>query len=150
MSEEERDNAKPADQVRVTTQENALAEKPGGEWQMPDPVYRQTSGYLPQGFEKQFPQGNAAGVPPAPPAASSAGPQASAAAAPAAVVEPQPDLIEILAAEPPVAPVTARPSRSPLGIVLLIIGLIVMAAVVLGFLLVVYYLFLAAPAETSF
>ncbi|MEP7211637.1 MAG: hypothetical protein ABI791_01080 [Acidobacteriota bacterium] len=149
MSEEERDNAKPADQVRVTTQENAIVETPAGGWQMPEPVYRNSSGYLPQGFEKQFPQPGAA-EPATPPAvAPSVGPQASA-AAPAAAVEPQPDLIEILAAEPPVAPVIARPGRSPLSIVLIIIGLIVMAAVVLGFIAVVYYLFLAAPAETSF
>lgn len=150
MSEEERDDAKPADQVRVTTQENALVEKPAGAWQMPEPVYRNSSGYLPQGFEKQFPQPAAAEPGTSPAAAPSAAPQAAAAAAPAADVEPQPDLIEILAAEPPVAPVIARPGRSPLSIVLIIIGLIVMAAVVLGFLVVVYYLFLAAPAETSF
>ena len=30
-------------------------EKGSGGWQMPDPVFRQTSGYLPQGFEKRFP-----------------------------------------------------------------------------------------------
>jgi hypothetical protein len=150
MSEEERDNAKPADQVRRTTQEHALVEKPGGEWQMPDPVYRQTSGYLPQGFEKQFLQAQAADPATAPAAVQPVAPQTSTAAAPAAAVEPQPDLIEILAAEPPIAPVIARPGRSRLAIVLIIIGLVVMAAVILGFLLVVYYLFLAAPAETSF
>lgn len=27
-----------------------------GEWRMPEPVFQQSSGYLPQGFEKRFPQ----------------------------------------------------------------------------------------------
>jgi hypothetical protein len=144
MSEEESGNATPAAKTQVTTKENALAENKAGEWQMPDPVYRQSSGYLPQGFEKQFPQDS-----PQPVAA-----QAPAAAplteASAAAVEPQPDIIEVLAAEPPIAPVATRPGRSGLSIALIAVGLLAMAAVVVGFLIIVYYLFIAAPAETGF
>ena len=143
MSEEESGNVTPGSGVHVTTQENALAENSSGEWRMPEPVYRQTSGYLPQGFEKQFPQNShEPDTVPMPPGG--AAPDAPAA------VEPQPDLIEVLAAEPPIAPVVARPGRSGLSIVLIVVGLLAMAAVVVGFLILVYYLFIAAPAETSF
>jgi hypothetical protein len=143
MSEEESGNVTPGSGVHVTTQENALAENSSGEWRMPEPVYRQTSGYLPQGFEKQFPQNShEPDTVPMPPAG-------TATDAPAAV-EPQPDLIEVLAAEPPIAPVIASPGRSGLSIVLIVVGLLAMAAVVVGFLILVYYLFIAAPAETSF
>jgi hypothetical protein len=129
----------------VTTQEHALAEKPDGEWEMPEPVYRQSSGYLPQGFEKQFPQPAAA-----PAASPSVPPQSPATDGAVAAVEPQPDIIDVLAAEPPVAPVVVRAGRSPVTIVLIVVGLLAMAAVVVGFLIVVFYLFVAAPAETSF
>ena len=142
MSEEE--SEQPTARVHVTTQENALAEKPA-EWQMPEPVYRQTSGYLPQGFEKQFPQNEVQS-----PLAVATAPAPVATDSTAATVEPQPDLIEVLAAEPPIPPVVARPGRSALSVVLIVVGLLAMAAVVVGFLIVVYYLFIAAPAETSF
>ena len=147
MSEEEREDAEQTGTPQVTTQENALGEKPAGEWQMPEPVYRKTSGYLPQGFENQFPQGT--------PQAAAASPSpaplpAVAAAAPAADVEPQPDIIEVLAAEPPLAPVTVQAGRSTLSIVLIVLGLIAMGVIIVGFLVIVYYLFLAEPAQTSF
>ena len=144
MSEEESGNVTPGSGAQVTTQENALAENNAREWRMPEPVYRKTSGYLPQGFEKQFPQNSH--EPDTVPMPRAAG----ATDATAAAVEPQPDLIEVLAAEPPIAPVVARPGRSGLSIVLIVVGLLAMAAVVVGFLVIVYYLFVAAPAETSF
>src|SRR3954470_20405320 len=110
MSEEESGNVTPGSGAQVTTQENALAKNTSGEWRMPEPVYRKTSGYLPQGFEKQFPQNShEPDTVPMPPAG-------AAPDAPAAAVEPQPDLIEVLAAEPPIAPVVVRPGRSGLSI----------------------------------
>jgi hypothetical protein len=145
MSEEENGNAATAAKAPVTTKENALAESGPGEWRMPEPVYRQTSGYLPQGFEKQFPAST-----PQPAAQVAAPPGVVLGEAPAADVEPQPDIIEVLASEPPIAPVVASRRRSTLSIVLIVVGLLARAAVVVGFLIAVYFLFIAAPAETSF
>ena len=146
MSEEELENGQPPE-PRNTTQENALAESqsPNGEWQMPEPVYRQTSGYLPQGFEKQFPQ-SAAPTAVAEPASS---PEPSAAPH-AEPVEEQPDIIEVLASEPVPPPIVVPAGRSAIGVVLIILGLLAMVTVVVCFAIAVYFLFFAAPAETSF
>jgi hypothetical protein len=78
------------------------SDKPEGGWQMPKPVFRQTSGYLPQGFAKPFDSGAAAVETPASEAVPDPAPEmagvveAPAPPAPAAVdarnIEPQPDM----------------------------------------------------------
>lgn len=69
----------------------------GGAWSMPEPVFKKTSGYLPQGFEKQFtpaaPQGNEDTTAEHPKPEIIAPPPASEPAELAAV-EPQPDVLE--------------------------------------------------------
>lgn len=64
MSDEQLKNVDPSEADTVVP--NAEAAGVGAQpkkWQMPEPVFQQTSGYLPEGFEKRFPQ------PPAAPAA---------------------------------------------------------------------------------
>jgi hypothetical protein len=119
----------------------------GDGWKMPEPVFRQTSGYLPQGFEKRFAPA-AAGSPPASEEAD-AGSVARAAAAPA--VEPQPDILEEL--PPPDEPEQSKiPQKSKGGvgrILLILFGLLVVFVFILLFLAVVYYFYLAPAADSG-
>ena len=147
MSEEELDNPGP-DAIHLTTQEEPQPEKPTGAWQMPEPVYRRTSGHLPRGFERRvFPQAEVATSAPPPPSPPT---PAHVDGDPQVAVEPQPDIIEVLASQPEFEPVSAPAGRGPLRFVLIIIALLAMVAVTVAFLFVVYYLFLASPAETGF
>ena len=123
-----------------TIQPNAPENKGG--WQMPEPKFQQTSGYLPQGFvEKTGMDGGTPGNE-ASPAAMPAG---EAAPVPADV-EPQPEIAEQLEAGPTVAPPSPRAvnERSTAArvtmIVLGLLGMILFIAVFLG---VVYYLFIS-------
>jgi len=137
-------------------------EKGSGGWQMPDPVFRQTSGYLPQGFEKRFPMDPQADIstdepiadiPAAPPAYG----QVSGAAPAAAPVEisespdvrPQPELNEELSlAEAQIAPGSAAKKRSPaVSIALTLFGILAMIAFAIGFLILVWYLFFYHPND---
>ena len=131
MCEEERHGGNAAPPI-VTTKEHALADLPSEEWQMPEPVYRQSSGHLPRGFEKQFSQHDDTPTAPMPPAA-----------------EAKSDIIEELASAPPIEPVLApgnRPSRLAIAVGVLILLAILGVAALAG----LYYLFLAKTAETGF
>ena len=120
MNENEGEKTDPSE-IHVTTQERARLEKETGPWQMPEPVYRQTSGYLPKGFEKQFPQ-----------AAGDEG-----------------DIIEKLAAQQPLPPVTATPSY---GRLFILIGVLLGVGAVAALLIFAayYFLFASRAAETTF
>src|SRR5688572_21095424 len=84
-------------------------------WRMPEPVFRQTSGKLPQGFEKNYAAEDSPD--PDPPAADmSVGMSDS-------IAEP-------------------RPGSSILKIILVILGLTAMIAFIVVFLTVVYFFFL--------
>src|SRR5215813_12200170 len=56
MDDEKEPGNEPA-QAAPNTSENIEVpkEKEPGRWSMPEPVFRKSSGYLPQGFEKRFP-----------------------------------------------------------------------------------------------
>ncbi len=127
-----------------TTPTNPANSEPAaaGEWQMPNPVFRKTSGYLPQGFEKQF---GLEGEEPIP-AVESKG------AAISANVEPQPDLSELLISEaPPLAlQAEAKPKSGAARIVMIVIGLLGMIIFIGIFLTVIYFLFLAEPRSGQF
>src|SRR5262250_1939157 len=119
-----------------------------GGWRMPEPVFRKSSGYLPQGFEKRFsemdPQADisteepVSDIPAAQPGAGHFSGAASApAAAPAAAipesrdVQPQPELSD-LPSDPPNAaappPVKARSGTASIALTLLgIVAMIVFA-----------------------
>jgi hypothetical protein len=146
-------------EAEITTDEPAAPLQAPKSWQMPEPVFQQTSGYLPEGFEKRYPAATAvndsapAAPPPAPdpflhtfvgtPGASVESftrlePSTPAAAA---IVE-QPELPDEAVVEEAPAEVVAKKERSATARVvfalLLIIGGLLLMTVFLG---VVYYLF---------
>ena len=114
---------------------------PGQGWQMPEPKFQQTSGYLPQGYLEKvaFDAKPPAQVSPA---------AAAPAVAPAPqepAVEAQPDLTEQLA-EPPapvVAASTVKEKSKGARIAMILLGLLGMVAFLVVFLGVIYYLFLS-------
>ena len=120
---------------------NAAA-APAGGWQMPEPKFQQSSGYLPQGYLDQV---NIVG-------------NSAAATAPAATpepavlpdVEPQPDLAEQLDTEPvPVArPAVTQPGNR-VRVAMIVFGILGMIAFLVIFLGAIYYLFLARGGEGS-
>lgn len=124
-------------------------------WEMPEPVFQQTSGYLPQGFVKQIEnaaQDEATAETPAQPAAIEQ-PAAIPAAptAPLPAIGPQPDIseqfaIDELPVEPPVA---AKTKSGALRIVFIVLGLLAFLVFMAVFLVLVYFLFLAAPAPNT-
>lgn len=115
-------------------------------WQMPEPKFQQSSGYLPQGYIDQLGIGEPGLAAVAAPAVDEA-PQEAEEVAPALEVEPQPDISE-LEIEPVVAaaPVAAKPRGSGSRVVMLLLGLIGMVLFLAAFLALVYFLFLA-PAD---
>lgn len=144
MNEDEPGNELPSEaDTTPPNPANAAVPSPSQGWQMPEPKFQQSSGYLPQGYLENL------GFD-APPQAAVSG--AAAAPAPAQNVaahdvEPQPDLSEQLA-EPLVtaAPKPAVKERSTgARIAMILLGLLAMAAFIGVFLAVIYYLFLAPP-----
>jgi hypothetical protein len=121
---------------------------PGQRWEMPEPKFQQTSGYLPEGYLDKV----AFDAPPptqvSPAAAATATAPAVAAEAP---VEAQPDLSEQLAEPPP--PVVTKPQLKERSagarIAMIILGLLAMAAFIAVFLGVIYYLFLSPQSGGS-
>ncbi|HEX6278464.1 MAG TPA: hypothetical protein VFZ49_00495 [Pyrinomonadaceae bacterium] len=115
----------------------AAVPPPGG-WQMPEPKFQKSSGYLPQGYLDRL---NADSVPQMGGTAAAAAP---AAAPPFDDVEPQPDVLEQI--EKPVT--TATPPRAQkvrskgTRIALILLGVLGMIAFITVFLGVIYYLFL--------
>lgn len=95
---------------------------PHEEWQMPEPVFRKTSGKLPQGFEKEF--GNKRSDP------DDLGPQVSTG-----------DVLQTAAGETSAADVPGaepKPKSSTVKLVLVLLGLAAMIGFLIVFLTVVY------------
>lgn len=136
------------------TLEPAPVPPPSGspaKWEMPKPVFRKTSGYLPQGFEKQFAAGREDGAT-GPPVAVSASTAPAASPAPAAAtldIEEQPYISEQFGPDE-IAPPPAQPApKSSAGrIVLIVAGFLALLTFVAVFLAVVYYLFLG-PGDAN-
>lgn len=103
------------------------AETPKDEWKMPAPIFRQTSGKLPEGFEKKVSKGEPAAAPTPPPAA----------------IQPQPDVseefthAEIFGEQEAETP----PKRTGMKLVLAILGILGMAVAAIIFLAIIYFLF---------
>jgi hypothetical protein len=146
MSDEQMPTSSPDDVPPVTSENVEVPAAAPGHWIMPKPVFRQSSGYLPQGFERQYGRSDGA--------------TATATAAAAAVategpsvqeveVLPQPDVTEVVTyatAEP--APPPKTRSRA-MRITLIVLGLLAMAAFITIFLAVIYFLFLSHPNESQ-
>lgn len=161
VNEEERNMEAADPQSDIPTVVPAKSPEPAAnEWKMPEPVFRQTSGYLPRGFEKRFPISDAdttaAAAPPPPPAdpftqtfVGAPGMSFSALAKEepvnrAAEIEPQPDVAEVALrddepAEPPAEKQRSQTARIVVAVILFVAAVVFIAV----FLAVVYYLFLA-------
>jgi len=135
---DDRSDGVPPDSEAETVQPN----KALGGWEMPEPKFQQTSGYLPQGYlEKVGLDGGAA---------TAAAPALSPPEPPGIEVEPQPDLSEQIA-EPPAGMPPAAPAKqkSTAGrVMLVLLGLAGMVVFIAAFLAVVWYFFLR-PAESG-
>ena len=115
----------------------------GKQWEMPKPVFRRSSGRLPQSFAAAAAPVEANNGDKADPA-DPPSPEASA------YVEPQPDISEEIIVDTPVKTVDEPRERSTAVRVFLLIGvLLVIAGFVAAFLSVIYFLFLAPAAENT-
>lgn len=133
---QERDISSPDD---IPTERPESRPEPGaaaGGWSMPQPVFRQSSGYTPQ-------RGQAAAVPDASAPASMPG---------GLDIEPQPDLHEAV----PDEPVAAVPASSPVkeksgrSAVWAVVTLFVIAVFVIAFSVGVYFLFFRSGSDGAF
>lgn len=143
--------ASPDDVRPVTSEKIEVPEtSPPGQWIMPKPVFRQSSGRLPQGFEKQFGQLN--GLDGGQSTAGTAAAVALAVEPPPtqlADVAPQPDVAEeVIYAGPEPAPPEKTRSRA-MRITLIVLGVLAIVSFVAIFLAVVYFLFLSNPNESQ-
>lgn len=110
-------------------------------WQMPEPKFQKSSGYLPQGYVDEVALENFAAAA----AESSSGtPPPESVAEPEPLVEPQPDLSEQLEipAVPAAKAVPAKQRSTGARIAMIILGLLGMVVFISVFLGLVYYLFL--------
>ncbi len=113
-------------------------------WKMPQPVFRQTSGRLPRGFDKQI--RDAGG-----PEGASTSPASATDPARAVIdIEPQPDISEEFSEGVLDAPAAKPHGRTAMRIALVLLGLVAMVAFALGFIVLVYFLFFASRPETGF
>ena len=131
MSEEATPQAQSQEDDVNTTPPNPPAKDGKAGWSMPEPVFKKTSGYLPQGYENLFPQ-------------AAVDDSNSTAEMPAADVEPQPEIAEhagdVVSAN---GVVTAAPKKSSgLKLVFMILGILFAIALVVVFIAVIYFLFL--------
>lgn len=129
-----------------TTPPNPAQSSGEAGWTMPDPVFRKTSGYLPQGYEKKFSQEEIK---------SEVDDDSSTASMPRPVgltdvdVEPQPEIADHH--EEPVA--TATPPTAKKGgamkVVFSLFGILVALGLLLVFIALIYYLFFMPSAANG-
>jgi hypothetical protein len=149
VSEETIPSAIPSDDDVNTTPPNPPAKDGNsGGWSMPEPVFRKSSGFLPQGFEKRYSQDEIK---------SSADDRDSTGELPApemaADIEPQPEIPEILEDGPAMDQTTvAAPKKggSAAKVIFTVLGLLLALALVAVFIAVVYYLFLMPGPDSTF
>ena len=131
MSEEATPKAQPNEDDVNTTPPNPPAKDGKAAWTMPEPVFKKTSGYLPQGYEKLFPKAEVDD-------------SNSTAEMPAVDVEPQPEIADqgdAALSENGAAAVAPKKS-SGLKMVFMVLGTLFAIALVVVFIAVIYFLFL--------
>lgn len=141
----------PPDDDRTPTQEDAPPppKKPDA-WVMPEPVFRQTSGYLPKGFEKNFEPGRS-DLPDDASAEALTAEELASGPAPAPAVAAQPDLSEaILSQELADEPVSSVRTKSRGWRVLFIvlgfgIVILIVLAIIAG--VVFWYFYQASESQ---
>ncbi|MGH9946332.1 MAG: hypothetical protein ACRD6X_03960 [Pyrinomonadaceae bacterium] len=145
---DEPENIQPANNVEEdfnTTPPNPPANAAGSAWSMPEPVFRKTSGYLPQGFEKKYSQEEVKQVVDDDISTASIEPPVEV-----PDIEPQPDIVEHTDEFPVM---TAAPVAKKSGsgrIVFTILGLLLALGLIAIFFAVVYYLFFLPSPSTTF
>ena len=144
MSDELLNQAEQAPQEDVNTTPPNPAQTDGkGSWSMPEPVFRKTSGYLPQGFEKKFSQDEIKAevdddAPTAPPVEMTD-------------VEPQPEISEMIEETPAsAAPQPPAKKGGAMKLVFTVLGILIALGLVLVFIAVVYFLFLMPSSSSTF
>ena len=152
MSEElDTTQAEPSEEDELSTTPPNPAIEPeedgSGGWKMPKPVFRKTSGYLPQGFAEKYPQ---AGVGEN---GDEVNPAASTEEEPVSVVnvEPQPDIHESHPGfEVPAASVKPEKKGGAAKLFFTILGLLVALFLVVAFIALIYFLFFSPSNDTTF
>lgn len=145
----------PAEDDLNTTPPNPPAPAAPPKWEMPKPVFQQSSGYLPKGYAEQFAptaEKSESESPPVNSEPAGEGNPTSETAAPALDVpaskgvEPQPEIFEPLPEANSVEPSAATPKkkRGLLRIAFIIFGLLAAGFVLIFFLAVVWYFFLSS------
>lgn len=144
MSDEQTPASSPDEAPPVTSENVEVPAAEPGQWVMQKPVFRQSSGYLPQGYEKLYGQSDGSTA-----TAVAAAVATETPAAEEVEILPQPDVSEeVTYAEPePPAPVKTR--STAMRITLLVLGLLAMAAIIVMFLAVIYFLFFSSPGESQ-
>jgi hypothetical protein len=153
MNDEKEPDREPANAAPNTSENIDVPAKPGGGWEMPKPVFQQSTGHLPQGFQDRFPNlgpQNATGAVMAAPApAVSPPPAVEISESPD--IQPQPDLIEDFSPVEsvlPAAPIKKK-RNAAVQAVLVLLGVFAIGAFVIGFVVLVYYLFFYHPSESQ-
>lgn len=149
MSEKAVPQPEPPEEDVNTTPPNPPQVNGKSGWTMPQPVFRKTSGYLPQGYEKRFSQDELK---------ADRNDDDSTAEMPApdleAVIEPQPDISEHIddsvAAGQPTPAAAAPAKRSGAKIVLVILALLLVVGVVAALVLAFYFLYPMPSADSTF
>ena len=139
------------------TSESVELEDDKKPWQMPEPVFRKSSGYLPKRFENRIAGETAAAETSIPvvadgngAASAAAAPLPAAAVQPSGDIQPQPDLTEEDPADEMSTSAPAKPERSPgMKIFLALLGIAAMIVFALAFIAVIYYLFFYYPGDST-
>ena len=109
---------------------------------MPEPVFRKTSGYLPQGYADKFDQT---------PVPLKNGDSESTAEMPAPEIGPQPEIDSSETPKVSTASVQTAPKKSSTAkVVFMVLGVIFALGLVALFIAVVYFLFLMPKPEDTF
>ena len=154
MNDEKEPNSEPAAAAPNTSESIQVpGERPPGAWEMPKPIFQQSTGYLPRGFQDRLadaaPQG-AAGIP-MQPGASAVPPPPAVEISNSPDIQPQPNLAEdFIIDEPVLAAAPPKKKRSPAAqLILVLLGIFAMAVFAIGFVALVYYLFFYHPSESQ-
>lgn len=137
-------------------------EKAKSGWTMPEPVFRQTSGYLPKGFEKKvFESDSPKPLPDAPneilsnlyaPPETESPPVDEQPTSPAGPeIQPQPEISEQFTIDQINAAPAAetKPKSGLLRVILIVLGVLAMLGLAFGFLILVYFLFFYSQPEVN-
>jgi len=142
VSEEAIPLAAPSEDDVNTTPPNPPAKDTKTGWSMPEPVFRKTSGYLPQGYADKFDQT---------PVPVRNGDSESTAEMPAPDIGPQPDIDSSETPNMSTAAVQTAPKKSSTAkVVFTVLGVIFALALIAVFIAIVYFLFLMPKPEDTF